>query len=117
MIDPYLIQLQEAKKRWDTSSILLTNQVSELQNIERSVTGKWKEIIGDHIQFIVNFNNEAFEFIDASMRYHTLQRFENSVLRETVMAYASKDPEQFISMIKLFRNAKNDSGQRTQEQD
>ena len=103
MTDPYYQHLLETKKRWDTSSFLLQNQINDLRKIERSTKGTWKEIIQDHIRFMAQFNNEAFDFIDASMRYHMLQRFTNITLEETVKSYAKQSPDQFIELIKRLK--------------
>ena len=105
MTDPFYQELLAVKKQWDASSFTLQNQINDLKGIQRQTKGTWNTIISDHIEFLAHFNNEAYDFIHASMHYHKLQRMSIITLNETVTAYAKQSPDVFIEMIKQLKNA------------
>lgn len=104
MKDAYYKVLEDKKKRWDASSFLLKNQIDDLRKIEQAAKGQWKQILNDHITFLAHFNNEAFDFIEESMRFHVHSRFQIEMLNETLQSYASHDIELFKNLIKKLRS-------------
>ncbi|MFY0605966.1 MAG: hypothetical protein JXR10_04570 [Cyclobacteriaceae bacterium] len=108
MTDPYYTHLLQTKEKWNASSFLLTNQIRDLKEIERATNGKWKTILSDHLAFLPQFNNEAYEFIEASTRLHQLQQFRIALLEETIARMAeSPNPYQTLFDLKKTKNAKN----------
>ncbi len=108
MTDPYYTHLLHTRDKWNTSSFLLTNQMRDLKEIERAANGKWKTILSDHLVFLPQFNNEAFDFIESSSRLHQLQQFRIAMLEETIARMAeSPNPYKTLFELKKTKNAKN----------
>lgn len=102
-IDPYYISIEESKKKWNSSSILLVNQIRDIRSIEQQCNGPWKTILNDHIGFLANFNNEADDFIQQSMHLHRLQNFQIHALTEIVESYSRRDPDLFKQLVQKLK--------------
>ncbi|MFT7018844.1 MAG: hypothetical protein ACJASO_001021 [Cyclobacteriaceae bacterium] len=108
MRDVYFDFLQQKKKSLEATSYLVYNQIRDLKEIANQATGKWEKIVLAEIDLLINLNEEAVSFSQASEQLHLLQRHRIITLEEMVHAYSQQDDQKLIEILtKALKNAKN----------